>query len=337
MGIGLVGVGMVADAHARAIRDLEGTIDLRGVFSRRPEPRTAFAQKHGVPAVESLEALIADPALDALIVVTPPNARQEIVEAAARSGKHLLLEKPIERDSAAAEAIVETCEAAGITLGIVLQHRMRETSLKLKALIEDGSLGTLDSVQVSVPWWRPQAYYDEPGRGSYARDGGGVLISQAIHTLDLMLWLTGPVESVQAIAGTTAHRMEAEDFVAGGLRFGNGALGSVLATTAAYPGGAESITLNFSACSARLEGGVLDLYHRNGETERFGENSGTGGGADPMAFPHDWHRAIIADFAEAIRTGRPPAIPGRDALAVHRLIDAIVRSSREGVAISPAP
>ncbi len=194
-------------------------------------------------------------------------------------------------------------------------------------------------MRASVPWWREQAYYDEPGRGTYERDGGGVLISQAIHTLDLMLSLTGPVAQVQAVAATTRfHEMESEDFVAGGMRFASGAPGSVMATTASFPGEAESITLDCEKASAHLQSGTLTLSWRDGRVESFGETGGTGGGADPMAFPHGWHRDLIAGFAAAVREGRDPVPSGREALDVHRLIDALMRSSREGRAIDiPSP
>jgi predicted dehydrogenase len=181
-----------------------------------------------------------------------------------------------------------------------------------------------------VPWWREQSYYDQPGRGTYARDGGGVLISQAIHTLDLMLSITGPVAEVAAVAGTTfLHRMEAEDFAGAGLRFTNGAVGVLAATTAAFPGSAESIVITFERGAARLQGGTLTVTRMDGGAAMMGEPAGTGGGADPMAFPHDWHRDLIADFVAAVREGRQPLVSGREALKVHRLIDALVLSSRE--------
>jgi predicted dehydrogenase len=330
-GIGIVGLGMVADVHARALAELAPEVEVRGVFARDPARRADFAARHRLPAAPSLEALLADPRLDAILLLTPPDARLPIVEAAAQAGKHVLAEKPLERSAAAATEIVELCERAGVTLGVVFQHRMRAASRALAELARSGRLGALATVQVALPWWRPQSYYDEPGRGSYARDGGGVLITQAIHTLDLMLSVTGPVAEVAAIAGTTRlHRMEAEDFVGAGLRFANGALGSLVATTAAFPGGPESLALGFEEGTGRLEAGALSVTRRDGTSETIGAASGTGGGADPMAFPHDWHRDIIADFVGAVREGRPPAVPGRTALEVHRLIDALARSAREG-------
>lgn len=335
LGLAVVGTGMAALPHARALRDLEELIEVRGVFSRDAQHREAFAGKWGFPAADSLEALVADPQVQAALIITPPNARTELVETFAAAGKHVLMEKPVERTTDAAEHIVRICEEANVRLGIVFQHRFRAASQKLRALVDDGSLGALHLMQAHVPWWREQAYYDEPGRGTYARDGGGVLISQAIHTLDLMLSLTGPVAEVQALVATTPfHRMEAEDFVAGGVRFASGAVGSVVAGTAMYPGAAEALTFGFEHASAHLQSGTLTINWRDGRTEQTGEPAATGGGADPMAFPHEWHRDLIADFAEAVIEGREPRITGREALHVHRLIDALIQSSAERRAVT---
>lgn len=193
-------------------------------------------------------------------------------------------------------------------------------------------MGRLQAVHLTVPWWRPQqGYYDKPGRGTFAQDGGGVLITQAIHSLDLMLSLTGPASAVTALAATTGlHQMETEDFVAGGLEFANGAVGALMATTANFPGAAESLTLNFDRASATLTGGNLTLHWLDGRTEIVGEASNSGGGADPMAFPFDWHQAQIEDFVDAVCAHRQPRSTGHSALHVHRLIDALILSGKEG-------
>lgn len=341
LGLAVIGTGMAATPHARALKDLAGTVEVRGVYSRNKDKREAFATEYGFPAADSMETLADDPSVDAVLLITPPNQRVEIVRCFAGAGKHILMEKPVERTTQAAEEIVRVCQANGVSLGIVFQHRYREASQKLKLLIDEGVLGGIGLVRASVPWWREQSYYDEPGRGTWERDGGGVLISQAIHTLDLMLSLTGPVAEVQAVAATTRfHDMESEDFVAGGMRFASGAPGAVMATTAAYPGNAESITLDCEKASAHLQSGTLTVNWRDGHVETFGETGGTGGGADPMAFPHGWHRDLIAAFAAAIHDGREPVPSGREALHVHRLIDALIASSRERRAIqieTPTP
>ncbi len=279
----------------------------------------------------SLQASAADPHTDAVIVATPPNQRREIAEVLAAAGKHMLMEKPVERTLDAARQIVELCEAQGVSLGIVFQHRFREGARRMRGLLDKGALGELVLVRAEIPWWRDQAYYDVPGRGSLERDGGGVLISQAIHVLDLMLSLTGPARTVQAFTATTrAHRMETEDFATAGITFLHGAVGSVVATTATFPGEQERLVLDGTEATAVLKGGTLEVTWRDGRTERWGETSGTGGGADPMAFPCDWHRDLILDFAEGLRDRRPPAIPGREALLVHALIEAMMRSAAEG-------
>lgn len=337
LGIGVVGLGMASTPHAKALQDLSDRVEVRGVYSRDAGKRAAFAERFGFPAAASVEQIASDPSIEAVVLLTPPNARGSLVETFAAAGKHILMEKPVERTTPAAEAIVATCEKHGVRLGIVFQNRYRPGALRLRTLAEDGALGALAAVRLSVPWWRPQGYYNEPGRGTLARDGGGVLISQAIHPLDLMLSIAGPVREVQAVAGTTRlHRMETEDFVGAGLRFGNGALGSLSATTAAFPGGTEQIAFDYENGSASLSGGELVVHWRDGRVERHGEASGTGGGADPMAFSHDWHRAILSGFVDAVTAGRDPSPSGREALRVHRLIDALLASSREGRAVAVA-
>jgi len=331
LGLAVIGLGMASKPHLLALEDLSERIEVRGIYDPAEEARTRVHDTYGFPVAESVEALAADPAVDAVALITPPNARLGLVKLFSGAGKHILSEKPVERTTEAAEKIVRLCEAAGVTLSVVFQHRFRAASEKLAALIAEGALGTLRVVRADVPWWRDQAYYDVPGRGSYARDGGGVLISQAIHTLDLMLSLTGPVASVQALTATTPfHRMEAEDFAAGGMIFASGAVGSVFASTSNFPGDAESLALDCDKASVLLKSGVLTVHWRDGQSESFGEEAGTGGGADPMAFPFDWHKSMYEDFADAVRDGRPPRITGAEALNVHRLIGAIEASSRDG-------
>lgn len=335
IGVGIVGVGMVADTHARALQDLNDIAEIRGVHSRNQERLAGFCERWSLPAAQSLDGLVKDPAIDALIILTPPNARREIVAKAADAGKHLLLEKPLERNTKNAQELVEIAERAGITMSVIFQHRFREVSVKLAELTAANAFGKLAFAQINVPWWRPQSYYDEPGRGTYERDGGGVLINQAIHTLDLMQVYSGPVREVTAMTGTTRlHRMEAEDFATAGVQFANGAMGSIVATTASYPGAAESIELHFETASALLQSGTLTISRHDGTSETFGEEAGTGGSADPMAFTHDWHASAQRDFFQALSEKRKPSVDGKEALKVHRLIDAIALSAKQGRTVS---
>jgi predicted dehydrogenase len=334
-GLGIIGAGMGAKPHALALQALDQTIEVRGVYRRDAVALARFCDTYGFPATTSYEAMLADPAIEAILVLTPPNARQAIVAAAAEAGKHVLMEKPVERTLATAEAIVATCARAGVTLGIIFQHRFRAASKALADKIGAGEFGALRAVHLVVPWWRPQVgYYDQAGRGTLAQDGGGVLITQAIHSLDLMLSLCGPVTEVTALSVTTGlHQMETEDFVSAGLLFANGAVGALMATTANFPGGPETLVLNFDRASATLTAGTLTVRWMDGRIETVGEPSEGGGGADPMAFPFAWHKAQIAEFVAAIRAGRQPVSTGTSALKVHRLIDALMTSARQGTRI----
>ena len=328
--IALIGLGMAVTPHAKSLLDLRDRVEVACAFSRSEARRRAFAERFDFPVSGDLDRSLDDPSIDAVMILTPPNCHLELVERFAGAGKHILLEKPLERSTERALQLVEAAESAGVKLGVVFQHRFREASEHLRLLLGRGALGDLAAVNVISPWWRPQSYYDQPGRGTLARDGGGVLITQAIHTLDLTLSLAGPVAEVAAITGTTPlHRMETEDFAGAGLRFANGAYGALMATTAEYPGFPERIELIGVEGTAIVTAGVLTVHYQDGRQERVGEEQGTGGGADPMAFPHDAHRALLADFLDALDQDRAPRVTGREAVRVHHFIDAVLRASAE--------
>jgi predicted dehydrogenase len=219
-----------------------------------------------------------------------------------------------------------------VVLGVVLQHRFKPAAERLAALLRSGSLGAIVNCSTGIRLWRPQSYYDEPGRGTLARDGGGVLLTQGIHTLDLMLSLAGPVAKVAGYVRTTpVHRMETEDLVCAAVRFAGGAVGVIDATTAAYPGGPERIELVGTEGAATLAGTALAVAWHDGRREEIAADASPGGtGADPMAFPHDYHLGVWRDFLDAIETGRPPRVSGAEALRVHRLIDALLEAGATG-------
>ena len=222
-----------------------------------------------------------------------------------------------------------------MTLAVVLQHRFRPAAMKLAELLSSGELGSIVSCSATIRLWRPQSYYDEPGRGTKTRDGGGVLLTQGIHTLDLMLKFAGPVAELRGYAATSAvHRMETEDLVCAALRFESGALGIVEATTTAFPGYPERIDIIATQATAMLAGTELRVAHHDGRVTEVRPDASAGGtGADPMAFPHDYHRALIADFLDAIGNKCAPAAAGAEALKVHRLIDALVNASAAGAGV----
>jgi UDP-N-acetyl-2-amino-2-deoxyglucuronate dehydrogenase len=332
VGVGVIGLGNAAKPHARALQDLLAShVRISGLYSRDPQRRAGFAAAHGFPAADSAQALIADPRTDVLLLLTPPNERFELLRLALAHRKPVLMEKPIGRTTAEAAQMVTMAEAVGVPLGVVLQHRQRRGARALAELLRRGELGRVGLVRLIVPWWRDQAYYDTPGRGTFARDGGGVLISQAIHALDLMLHLVGPVASVMGLTATTPlHAMETEDAAVAGLLFASGAIGAVVATTAAFPGGSEVLSIDAERASVELGHGELLVRWRDGRVDRMRDSVASGTGADPMAFDHGMHRSVIQEFVEAIAAGRDAPVNARSAMTVHALIDAILESSREG-------
>lgn len=331
LGIGIIGLGMAVKPHALALRDLETQIEFVGGFSPTPDRRQAFQQDFGLASIDSLDNLLGDSRIDAVLVLTPPRTHAELALRAAQAGKHVLLEKPIDVSFGQARSIVEAFERAGRKLGVVFQHRFRAGTMALRALLQEGALGELLSVSCTVRWWRPAEYFAQPGRGMLDRDGGGVLLTQAIHTLDALLDLVGPVRRVSAQCRTSSLRgIDTEDIACASVEFVNGAIGVIDVTTVAYPGYPERIDIAGTKGSAMLEGERL-VVHRQGQGPITIDGSTEGGGgADPMAFSHEPHRRLIEDFVDAIRAGREPRVSGRSALAVHALIDAILQSSAQG-------
>ena len=323
--VGIVGLGMAVTPHAKSLLDLKDRAQVAYAFSPSPERRRKFAERFTFPQCDRLETILEDRSIGAVLVLTPPNTHLEIVERCAAAGKHVLLEKPLEVSTAKAEQLVK--KSSRVTLGVVLQHRFRPAAEKLRERLKD--LGQLVSASAAIPNWRPQSYYDQPGRGTTWRDGGGVLLTQAIHTLDLFLSYTGEPAEVKSFFSTTpVHRMETEDLAVAAVRFKNGAIGTVHATTTAYPGFPERIELIGTGGTALLEGTSLKMQIQDQPGFSFSSDSGGGGiGADPMAFPHDWHRGVLTDFLDAIEKNREPRVSGAEALKVHRFIDRILQSA----------
>jgi predicted dehydrogenase len=327
--IAIIGLGMAAGPHAKSLQELAEQFEVVGAYSPTEGRRATFAAKYGFDTSDDLDAIFADSSIVAVLILTPPNTHLELVQRAATAEKHVLLEKPLDISLARSEAIVAAAEAAGVTLGVVLQNRFRAGAEAMQQLLNEGRLGRIVSASARTSNWRPQSYYDEPGRGTKARDGGGVLLTQAIHTIDLLVAFAGMPLAFEAFAATSPiHRMETEDLATAILRFGNGALGTINATTCAYPGFPEQVEIIGEHGTAILSGPTLSAQFHDGSVVETGDSATGGGtGADPMSFSHAAHRALLSDFADAITRGRPPRISGREALKVHRLIDGIMTKS----------
>jgi predicted dehydrogenase len=337
--VALVGLGMAVTPHAKSALDLADRVEIAYAFSPSPARRARFAAQFPFPQCDRIETILEDGSIDAIALLTPPNTHLDLVQRCAAAGKHVLLEKPLEISTERAEQLVAACRRAGTKLGVVLQHRHKPASERLAAVLRAEELGKLVGASAIIRLWRPQSYYDEPGRGTKARDGGGVLITQAIHTLDLLLSLVGDAAEVSARATTTpVHRMESEDLVCAAVRWRSGALGVIEATTATYPGAPERIELAGTRGTATLAGTALELRFADGRKESLSaDGSGGGTGADPMAFPHDYHRAVWRDFLDAVQGGGEPRVNGEEGLRVHRLIDALLASAAKQNSVPSPP
>jgi len=327
--IAIVGAGMASAPYMTSLQQLASRVDVAWLVGRSFDRIGVAAQQlPGARTTTDLDDVLGDSNVAAAFVLTPPNTHLELVSRLAAAGKHVLLEKPLEVDATKAEQVVDACRAAGVRLGVMLQHRMRPASIAMKQRVDAGSLGEMTCASVDMRWWRPQSYYDEPGRGTRSRDGGGVLLTQAIHTLDNYLHIVGVPAQVVAFANTSAvHRMECEDVVAAALRYASGAVAALNATVAAYPGFPERIEYCGTLGTATLAGGQLDVHYLDGRSETIGTAQMLGGGANPMAFSHHAHMAVIEDFLDAVDSGREPGIDGASVLPVQRLIDTLLESA----------
>jgi UDP-N-acetyl-2-amino-2-deoxyglucuronate dehydrogenase len=332
--LGIIGLGMALKPHALSLRDLAGRVEVAAAYAPSAARREEAARTWGLPVVDSAERIFGDPSIDMVLVLTPPWTHSGLVAQAAAAGKHVLLEKPVEASAERAAAVVAACERAGVRLAVVFQHRFRPAALELARILREERLGRLLSASASVRWWRSAEYFAQPGRGTLARDGGGVLLTQAIHTLDLLLHLVGPAAEVMAYAGTSPlRRIDTEDIVAACVRYANGASGVIDATTVAFPGYPERIEIAGALGSAVLEVETLSVNYMTGERFRLEGAAAGGGGADPMAFSHEHHRRVLGEFLDAVDGAREPTNSGRSALHVQRLIDALLEAAARSCAV----
>lgn len=327
LAVALIGLGPASQPHARSLMDLADKVEVRWAAARSEGRIRAFGQQFPFPTTTDIDAVLADPDIAAVILLTPPNAHLELAQRCFAAGKHVLVEKPLEVSLNRATRLVAAARQHGRRLGVVLQHRFRPASLRLREVLGNGALGPVEAAGMTVPWWRPQSYYDEPGRGTLARDGGGVLLTQAIHTVDLFRSLVDVAEVTSAVVATTGlHRMETEDYVSALLRLRNGAPATLMATTAFYPGRPEQIEVIGKHGTATLGGGALEISYLDGRSESVASEGGTGSGASIMDFPHDAHRALISDFLDAVSEDRDPMVSGEEALATQRLIGDVLQA-----------
>jgi UDP-N-acetyl-2-amino-2-deoxyglucuronate dehydrogenase len=346
--VGLIGAGNISDTHARALRAM-ADVEVAGVYAPTRAHAERFAARYGATAHDSLDTMLAQRPLDMVVIGTPSGLHAEHGIAAAARGLHVLVEKPIDISTARADALIDAAEKSGVTLGVIFQDRLKPGVQRLKALLEAGRLGRPILANARVKWYRPPSYYaGSRWRGTRALDGGGALINQGVHTVDLLLWLLGPVRRVFARTITGLHAIEVEDTAVAVLEFSNGAVGTLEAATSAYPGYSRQIELTGTNGTIKLDGddlAAIDLQDVRDDERAAGPAVPTP--REPQGRPEPGrgatvsatsavvadttaHTRVFEDFVSALARGGVPVCDGRSGRRSTALIEAIYQSARAG-------
>ncbi|HQX49361.1 MAG TPA: Gfo/Idh/MocA family oxidoreductase [Planctomycetaceae bacterium] len=338
-GFGIVGTGMIAHFHAKAIQAMNGGLVV-GCFNQNVEKANAFAADYGCNAYSTLDELLADPDISVVTICTPSGAHRDPAIAAARAGRHVVVEKPLEITLQRCDDIIKACEENGVKLCTIFPSRFSPANMALKAAIDAGRFGRITLADTYVKWWRTQEYYDGGGwRGTWALDGGGAFMNQAIHNVDLLSWLMGDVSEIAGFTGTLAHeRIEVEDVGVACLKFANGAIGVMEATTAAWPGLLKKTEIHGSRGTAIIEQDSIirwefaDEIPEDAEIRaKLGAGSAVSGGAsDPKAISFVGHQMQLEDFVESIAAGRQPRVDGAEGRRSVEIILAIYEAAKTG-------
>jgi predicted dehydrogenase len=344
IGFGIVGCGMIANFHARAINDLQGAAVV-ALHTSHPEKAEALsALTGGAKIYTDYAAFLRHPGLDIVNVCTPSGAHLEPAAAAAAAGKHVVVEKPLEVTLERCDKLIAACEKNNVKLCAIFPSRFSPANIALKKAVDDGRFGRLTLGDTYVKWWRTQQYYDGGGwRGTRELDGGGALMNQAIHNVDLLYWIMGEVADVSGNTATLAHeRIEVEDTAVAALRFQNGALGVIEATTSVFPGLLKKTEIHGTQGSVIVEQDDILLWEFAPEVpedrvlrEKFAKKvGGTGGASDPAAISYLGHYEQLKDFVLAIQTGGEPRVDGVDGRKSVEIILAIYKSAATGCRVT---
>ena len=346
MRFAIVGCGVIGRAHAAALDSLAGRAEVTATVSSRIESAKALAQEHDATAFPSLDAALDGGTVDAVTVCTPSGLHADAAVAALRGGRHTVIEKPLDVSLEAAARVCSAARESGATATVVSQHRFDPASVAVKQAIGTGRLGRLTSAAVTVPLWRPQSYYESAAwRGTSALDGGGALLNQGIHQIDLLLWLMGRPVTVSAEIATIAHDgIEVEDTATATVRFESGALATIHATTAAYPGLPARVQVHGDRGTAVIERDRLVYFHAddtdgpttdNGRAARNQAGDLLPGGGDPGTNVEALARQY-AEFLGAVEEGRRPLVSLAEAMRSLAVVRACYTSAAAGQPVSVA-
>jgi predicted dehydrogenase len=328
--LAILGSGLIGSIHARAIVEVPNA-RLSVVIDSFEERAQQLARQHGAAAEKDLAVALKRDDIDAVHVCTPSGTHAKLGALAAAAGKHVLVEKPLDITLPAGRRLVETARQHGVKVAVIFQKRFSQSARRVRDAVQAGELGDLIQCDAYVKWYREPRYYsDSPWHGTWAMEGGGALINQGIHMVDLLKWVAGPARSVFAKRRTALHKIEVEDLVDAVVEFQNGALGVIQASTALYPGFPERLDVHGSRGSAAIEGADIGLWAIQGQEAQTAKAGGATGHSDPGAIGHAWHVPVIADFVDAIIEDREPMVSGQDGLDTLELVMAIYKSAEEG-------
>ena len=327
----MIGTGAISHKHAQAYQNIG--FELTVCTDINAETGRKFADQYGARFVPTYQEVCRDPAVDFVDVCTFPDFRMQPLEICAEVKKHIQVQKPISTNVATARKMIETAAKAGIVLGVMSQHRFDDSSLFVARAVAAGRLGRLIQCDAYVKWYRTPEYYSRPIKGSWAVEGGGALINQAIHQIDILRWVAGPVKELFGYWQLGAiHKIESEDVVNAVMQFANGATGVIQASTAFWPGYTERVELHGTKGCAVIAGDKLvtwDVEDDSGEPPPLAKTEFSGA-ADPMAISTVPFERQFRDFGEAISSGRRPLIAGEDGLGALEIVEAVYNSCRRG-------
>ena len=330
--IGLIGGGNITETHARAARAIPN-VEIAAIFGANAEKVARLCKEHGGRPYQDFETFLSHRPMDAVILGSPSGLHATQGIAAAKRGLHVLTEKPIDTTTRGADMLIEAAKQAKVKLAVIFQDRLKPDIQKLKQWIDAGVLGKPLLVDARVKWYRPPEYYAaSKWRGTLALDGGGALINQGIHTVDLLVWLLGDVARVHARTATLLHKIEAEDTAIAALEFVSGALGTLHATTAAYPGYPRRVEITGTQGSVVLEHDrIIAADLRNLPPDLKSNSFGDANQSASSAAVTDFrgHQAVIEDFLQAIARDSAPACDGVDGRRSLALVEAIYRAARQ--------
>ncbi|HER23545.1 MAG TPA: Gfo/Idh/MocA family oxidoreductase [Candidatus Atribacteria bacterium] len=338
-GFGIIGLGLIADFHARAIQEMQGG-KLVACFSRHQEKAEKFAKKYQCQGYSSLEQFLSHPGLDIVNICTPSGAHLEPALIAAAAGKHLIVEKPLEITLSRCDKIIRACEENGVKLTGIFESRFFKLTSVIKKAVDQGRFGQMVLCDAYIKWYRSQDYYRKGRwRGTWKLDGGGALMNQSIHAIDLLHYFAGEVEEIQAFTETIGHQgIEVEDNAVALLRFKSGALGVIEGSTSVYPGFLKRIELSGIEGSVIMEEEDLKVWRFKNElpedkeirNQFFSQTKSGGGASDPGTIDFCGHQYQFENMVEAIKNNKEPLVNGYEARKAVEIILGIYKSAREG-------